>query len=118
MSMRGAERRKHVRFPVRIRIRYRTADQFFQDYVQNISIGGIFVETARPLSEGTKLAVEFSLPGMKAPILADGVVVHQVICNRGSGTSGSGMGIRFSELDKKSKRILEEYVRRNEEPPS
>jgi uncharacterized protein (TIGR02266 family) len=117
MSKRGTERRKHVRYAVRIRIRYRTADQFFQDYVQNISMGGIFVETTKPLSEGTRLSVEFSLPGMRVPISADGVVVHRLSGNRGSDASGNGMGIRFSELDEKSKRLLEEYVRRSELTP-
>ena len=109
MKMRSAERRRHARFPVRIRIQYRTADQFFQDYVKNVSIGGIFVETSNPLAKGTRLQVEFSLPGMKAPIRTEGVVVHRLPGKSGLGVGG-GMGIRFSELDQRSKKVLEDYV--------
>lgn len=78
MTQTRNERRKHPRVPVRIRIQYRVADQFFTDYIQNLSLGGIFVETTDPLPVHTALKVQFSLPSLEEPIVADGVVVHRV----------------------------------------
>jgi len=110
MGKRTADKRKHKRLPVRIRIQYRTADQFFQDYIQNLSVGGIFIETKNPLSVGTKLQVQFSLPEMEDMITADGMVVHRLHVGRSENPPAGGMGIQFAELDEKSKQLLEEYI--------
>lgn len=110
------ERRKHPRVPVRIRIQYRVADQFFTDYIQNLSLGGIFVETTNPLPVRTALKVQFALPSMEEPIVADGVVVHRVEIGKGNSKAPSGMGIRFSQLDERNKRALEIYLQKLQHP--
>lgn len=116
MSQVRNERRKHLRIPVRIRIQYQVADQFFTDYIQNLSLGGIFVETADPLPVHTTLKVQFSLPSLEKPIVADGIVVHRVEIGKGKGRAGSGMGIRFSQLDEQNKRLLEAYIQKLQHP--
>ena len=98
MARNGAERRRTSRVPVRIQIQYQTADQFFRDYVHNLSMGGIFIETAKPLSVGTSLKVQFCLPGMVEPVTADGVVVHRLHVGRGQEASVGGMGIKWEPL--------------------
>lgn len=110
------ERRKHPRVPVRIRIQYRVADRFFTDYIQNLSMGGIFVETTDPLPVHTALKVQFALPSLEKPIVADGVVVHRVEISGGKSRAASGMGIRFSQLDERSKRTLEAYIQKLQTP--
>lgn len=112
MSQARDERRKHPRIPVRICIQYRVADQFFTDYIQNLSLGGIFVETPDPLPVRTALKVQFSLPSLEKPIVADGVVVHRVEIGKGRSKAASGMGIRFSQLDGRNKRALEAYIQK------
>lgn len=110
MAKQGAERRRHSRLPLRIRIQYRTADKFFQDYIQNLSIGGIFIETSKPLSVGTKLKVQFSIPELTDPITADGIVVHKLHVGRTANPNVGGMGIKFSDLDQQSKSLLENFI--------
>jgi uncharacterized protein (TIGR02266 family) len=110
MAKAGRERRRARRVPVHIQIQYQTADGFFQDYVRNLSLGGIFIETAKPLPMNTKLRVEFCLPEMPDPITADGIVVHTLRLGQPKNPSVSGMGIRFSELAPSSKRLLEAYL--------
>jgi len=112
-----SERRKHPRFPVRIRIEYRAADQFFTDYIQNLSLGGIFVETPEPLPVNTVLKVQFSLPSMRKPIVTDGIVVHAFQVGRKRDLAAGGMGIRFSDLDQRSKQAVETYLTRLRVPP-
>jgi uncharacterized protein (TIGR02266 family) len=115
MAKNDPERRATTRVPLRIQIQYQTADQFFQDYMQNLSSGGIFIETSKPLKVGMKLKVQFCLPNMKKKeILADGVVVRRV--NMGGKDSGlGGMGIRFADLDAKDKAFLDEYIQKSGE---
>jgi len=116
MARASVEKRKHPRFPVQIRIQYRAADQFFTDYIQNLSLGGIFVETAEPLPVNTLLKVQFSLPSMDVPVVADGLVVHSVQAGRKKNPAVSGMGIRFSDLDRKSKKALDVYLKKLQSP--
>jgi type IV pilus assembly protein PilZ len=104
------ERRSNGRVPLRIRIQYQTADQFFQDYIQNLSVGGIFIETSTPLKVGTRLKVQFCLPEMEKEILADGVVVRRVDLHT-KDPRLAGMGIQFSELTSGDKLVLDEYIR-------
>lgn len=112
MTKKGRERRRFDRVPVEIEIRYETADGFFQDYIRNLSLGGIFIETSKPLPTNTKLKVQFSLPEMSDPIVADGVVVHTLRVGQARNPSVSGMGIRFSELEPSSRQMLESYLRK------
>jgi uncharacterized protein (TIGR02266 family) len=110
MARTGRERRRAKRVPVEIQIQYETPDGFFQDYMRNLSLGGIFIETPKPLPMNTKLKVQFSLPDMSSPIVAEGVVVHTLRVGQPENPSVSGMGIRFSELEPSSKEMLESYL--------
>ena len=110
MVNQASNRRRHARVPVRIRIQYRTADKFFQDYIQNLSVGGIFIETSNPLSVGTKLKVQFSIPDLEDPITADGIVVHKLHVGHTGNPPAGGMGIKFAEIDTKSRELLEGYI--------
>ena len=111
MAKKDPERRATARIPLRIQIQYRTAEQFFRDYMLNLSTGGIFIETARPLKVGTRLKIQFCLPRMEKEILADGVVVRRVNVH-GKNPGTGGMGIRFSDLDPKDKSSLDDYIQR------
>ena len=110
MTKASSERRRERRVPVQIQIQYKTADGFFQDYIRNLSLGGIFIETEKPLPMNTKLRVEFCLPAMEDPITADGIVVHTLRVGQTSKPAVSGMGIRFSDLETTSKQLIESYL--------
>jgi len=113
MAKNRPERRTEPRVPLRIRIRYETADRFFHDYMRNLSSGGIFIETSSPVKVGTKLKVQFCLPNMDREIVSDGVVVRKVEVGRSHPVPG-GMGIQFSDLRPEDKIALDTYVREME----
>lgn len=104
------ERRQYQRVPAQILIRYRSADQFFTDYIQNISGGGIFVPTQQPLPEQTHLQISFSLPDYDHLISTDGVVVHSVQPGSNSTESPAGMGIQFHALSEENQQLIDKYV--------
>ena len=104
------ERRKHLRVPTRILIKYRNADEFFTDYIQNISRGGIFVPTHDPLPEDTHLEIAFALPNCDRLIVTQGTVVRSIrqASDRHVGTSG--MGIQFDALSEEDQQLIDAYV--------
>ena len=79
MNSIGGERRKHLRVTAEVLIKYQSADQFFTDYMQNISSGGIFVPTHDPLPLDTHLFITFSLPDCEQPITTEGIVIRKML---------------------------------------
>jgi uncharacterized protein (TIGR02266 family) len=104
------ERRKHERVSTRLLIKYGNAEQFFTDYIQNISRGGIFIPTYNPLPPGTRLEISFSLPGWDRLIETEGVVVHSVHGDPRQGGQPAGMGVQFDKLSEESLELIDSYV--------
>lgn len=104
----GRNRRQFTRKPVALVINYETMEQFFEDYVSNISLGGVFIATARPLPTGSKLKVKFNLPELDRVIETTGIVAHVVNPEDNGGVKG--MGIRFDDLDGNSKELIDQMV--------
>ena len=85
-----AEHRGHVRAPIELRVDYKKLNSFFADYTKNISKGGTFIKTRKPLPVGTRFLFRLTVPGRPLPFELNGDVVH-------ASPSGedAGMGIRF-----------------------
>jgi type IV pilus assembly protein PilZ len=100
--------RQHQRLAVNLLIDYQVLDQFLYDYATNISLGGVFIRSSNPLPVGTKLRVQFSLPGLKDMVTTWGEVAHVVEDRAKQGFAG--MGIRFSDLDASQKRMIDKLM--------
>ena len=50
----GDDRRIAERGPIALRVDYKRLNSFFADYTKNISRGGTFIRTDRPLQLGTE----------------------------------------------------------------
>ena len=70
----------------------RTMDCDFQAPIENVSSGGIFINTRQHLFAGQEIAVKFDFPDARNTIMANGEVVR---------TSMDGVGIRFRMFFKK-----------------
>ena len=93
----AGERRAQDRRPIRLRVEYECLEDFLTDYSANLSIGGMFIETQRPLSLGTCFHLRFFLPGFDDPVDTD-AEVRWVINEDAEGPIPSGMGVRFEGL--------------------
>jgi len=80
------------------------AESFFCSSI-NISITGMLIEAAKPLSKGDLILCSFFLPG-RNNITTEAEVVR--IVNRDSGPTQ--YGIRFAGMDNKCRSALEEFV--------
>jgi Tfp pilus assembly protein PilZ len=70
----------------------RTLNGDFQAPIENVSSGGIFINTRQHLFAGQEIAVKFDFPDARNSIMANGEVVR---------TSIEGVGIRFRMFFKK-----------------
>jgi type IV pilus assembly protein PilZ len=109
LSEDALERRKTGRAELVVRVEYRTVDELFSDFARNINEGGIFVETDSPPEAGTRVDLQFRLPGSDAPVRAVGTVVH---IDRDDSGEATGMGIEFEELDTPTRQRINELVRK------
>jgi uncharacterized protein (TIGR02266 family) len=103
------ERRKKSRMPIVVQINYHTVDSFFRDFADDLSAEGMFIATQEPLEPGTKLSLEFLIPGCKYPIR----VRAEVIWNRNvyDMGRGRGMGVKFEGLSPSEKDKINTIVR-------
>ncbi len=92
----GADKRRHERRGVLLRVDYDGADDLLGDFTENLSSGGTFVVTTRELEEGTEVRLVLSFPGLLHPIHVDGVVRWtRRGLEPGSGVE-PGVGIEFT----------------------
>jgi hypothetical protein len=84
------EKRKYPRKSTLIDITY-SSDQrrIFEDFVRNISAGGLFIETNLVTELGQKLTMTFSHPDSGDPIKVLGKVIR---------VDSGGIGVKFNKL--------------------
>ncbi len=100
-----AEGREHARAPIELKVDYKRLNSFFADYTKNISKGGTFIKTKRPLPLGTRFLFRLTVPGQKEPFELNGEVVHASLDG-----DAAGMGIRFVWSDDAERRRFESVV--------
>jgi len=95
-------KREHERKPFFMVVDYSTDDRIFKDYIQNISAGGVFIETHMPFAEGQELSLSFPLPNYRKYIKISGEIVR---------ASPQGIGVQFKtanqEQEERIKSLME-----------
>ncbi|MCA9670100.1 MAG: TIGR02266 family protein [Myxococcales bacterium] len=93
----SSESRRHPRTPIELKVEYRKLNTFFFDYTRNISKGGTFIKTPRPLEIGTEFVFKLAVPRLDEPLTLKGRV--RWIVEEGTvspdGDDEPGMGIEF-----------------------
>lgn len=97
-------RRKHTREKVRIRVIYKTINRFKEEYTENISHGGIFIKSTRPLPMHSRVNVSLTIPEREEPIAMSSEVVRR-ITEEEAKNSGiiPGFALQFLDFDEKKK---------------
>jgi type IV pilus assembly protein PilZ len=88
------EHREADRAPITLRVEYKRINTFFADYTKNISKGGTFIRTARPLDIGTEFMFVLSLPE-SVQLELKGVVKWVITEAAATTEKPGGMGIQF-----------------------
>ena len=115
------ERRSDPRRPIELKVEYKRLNTFFADYTKNISKGGTFIKTAKPLDIGTEFVFVLSLPTKSAADGSDtqlklrGKVIWvtteaQAQVAQDPDRRTPGMGIRFLFQDDSERNALDDIV--------
>jgi len=105
------EKRKHRRVPFVSKVSYILADNVQYYYSQDLSVGGMFLETKKPFPVGAKLELDFPLPETDSRIRVRGQVVRVTKPNPAHYNLVPGMGIVFIEVNPDTYAMLEEFLK-------
>jgi type IV pilus assembly protein PilZ len=92
---RKSERRGGQRRAIELKVEYKRLNTFFADYTKNISRGGTFIKTRRPLPIGTEFMFKLFVPGRDLPLTIHGEVQRIVDESEGVPPEEQGMAIKF-----------------------
>jgi len=112
MSAKGsdADRRSNERHAIELKVEYKRLNTFFADYTKNISKGGTFIGTDKPLDIGTEFVFALSIPQLREPVRLRGRVIWTTPARQSTDASPPGMGIRFQYTDDAERRATEGIV--------
>jgi type IV pilus assembly protein PilZ len=106
-------RRIHERIPMNVLVDYEDFERFHPDRLLNLSAGGAFILTPRPLPVNRQLTFRISLPELPGIRLkVHGSVVWSPISSRDrtAARHPMGMGVEFDATDRDLLRLLDQYV--------
>jgi type IV pilus assembly protein PilZ len=111
------DRRREQRAPIELKVEYKRLNTFFYDYTKNISKGGTFIKTDRPLDVGTVFLFKLMLPSQAEPLALRGEVrwvvrPGQPLPPEAPPGHESGMGIRFVYDGAEQRDALERLVQK------
>ena len=106
-SKAGPEGRQHGRAPIELKVDYKKLNSFFADYTKNISKGGTFIKTKKPLPIGTRFLFKLTVPLRDAPFELLGEVAWSQ-----PDVEEPGMGIRFIYTNDSQRSDFESVVER------
>ena len=89
------DRRLGLRAPIELKVEYKRLNTFFADYTRNISRGGTFIGTDKPLKVGTEFVFALGIPHMGEPLRLRGKVIWTTDIEDATKANPAGMGIEF-----------------------
>ena len=111
------DRRREARAPIELKVEYKRLNTFFYDYTKNISKGGTFIKTEKPLDVGTIFLFKLMLPSQPEPLALRGEVRWVVkdgapLPPQVAEGHEAGMGIKFVYDSPQQREQLESVVER------
>ena len=94
-------RRKHEREPFFMVADYSTEDRVYRDYIQNVSAGGVFIETHMPFTSGQEVSLAFPLPNYKKYIKIIGEVAR---------VTPQGIGVVFKMVNQEQETMVKSLL--------
>ncbi|MET0387503.1 MAG: TIGR02266 family protein, partial [Polyangiales bacterium] len=109
------EMRKDRRAPASLKVKYKSAtvDEFIEQFGADVSRGGIFIKTRKPLDVGALLKFEFQLHDGEPVIHGVGRVAWRRSEEQGRPDLPIGMGIKFIKLDEQSRTVIDRIETRH-----
>lgn len=112
-----SDRRQELRAPIELKVEYKRLNTFFADYTRNISRGGTFIKTTRPLPIGTEFLFKLFVPHLGDALRIQGevqwiITEADVTEGRAGDQAEAGMGIRFTYREGSTQEEIDRVVER------
>jgi len=95
------EKRKYGRKDFIRVIDYTVGDRYYRDFIQDMSEGGLFIETSNEFSAGQKIIMTFISPDYQKPFKVHGEIIH---------VQTDGIGVKFKIESQVQESVLKSYV--------
>jgi uncharacterized protein (TIGR02266 family) len=107
-----ADTRRDKRAPIALKVRYKSAtvDEFLEHYSEDISRGGTFIKSKKPMAVGTLLKFELQLKDESRLIHGVGRVVWKREPDEATDGNPAGMGIKFIKMDSESRALVQKIL--------
>jgi uncharacterized protein (TIGR02266 family) len=114
-----ADTRKDKRAPLSLKVRFKSAtvDDFVEQYSIDISRGGTFIKSKKPMAVGTLLKFEFQLKDESRLIHGVGRVVWKRDPENADADNPAGMGVKFIKMDPESRALVQQIVDKRGDQP-
>ena len=109
-SVTPENKRTADRAAITLKVAYKRLNTFFADYTKNISKGGTFIRTTKPLAVGTEFIFVLSLPDQAQELELLGEVMWITAEDAADEDEPAGMGIRFKFKDASEQRAVADFV--------
>jgi type IV pilus assembly protein PilZ len=100
-------------------VAYSSVSGFVTDWAVNLSRGGLYINTDKPLPVDTVVRLLVTLPGAHFPVELKGRVTRTNALGATSGSQSPGMAVEFVDVDDDKRSRIGEFVERlrTEFPP-
>jgi type IV pilus assembly protein PilZ len=115
MEENPSDRRTYPRTAIELNVEYKKLNTFFHDYTRNISQGGTFIRTPKPLDVGTEFIFKLTVPELLEPLSLRGQVKWIVLeedAGKDPEKPDPGMGIQFLYQSEEDRLRVEATVER------
>lgn len=92
-----------------MQVQYRVMETYLVDSAEDISPGGIFIRSKKPLAPGTKVEILFGDPNSEKRVWAEGRVIWSST-KKIRGKRAPGMGIEFTRVDVEGQRFIDNII--------
>jgi uncharacterized protein (TIGR02266 family) len=102
--------RTDMRIQKTLSLTYKDDQAFLSAYASNISTGGLFIKTEKPLRQGDQFLLRLQLPALQEPLKVSCEVAWVKSPAEATAKEPAGMGIKFVEMSKVDREALKRYL--------
>jgi uncharacterized protein (TIGR02266 family) len=102
--------RTDMRIPKTLSLTYKDDQAFISAYISNISTGGLFIKTEKPLRQGDQFLLRLQLPSLQSPLKISCEVAWVKGPTEATAKEPAGMGIKFIEMSKADRDAFKQYL--------
>lgn len=106
LERQSQKKRKHPRTECLLMVNYSNRGRAFQNFIQDISLEGLFIETREKFSVGDGLALTITYTNEQRPFKISGEVTRVV---------PGGIGIKFIKVSQVQEEIIKAIIKKQEE---